>query len=36
MRLGKLAAFGALIRVAQFGLLFWAMCFDISPASRLS
>ena len=28
---GKLAAFGALIGVGQFGLLFWAMRSDISP-----
>src|SRR5438477_9955973 len=28
---GKLAAFGVLIGVGQFGLLFWAMRADISP-----
>jgi O-acetylserine/cysteine efflux transporter len=28
---GKLAAFGALLGVGQFGLLFWAMRSDISP-----
>jgi O-acetylserine/cysteine efflux transporter len=31
MSWGKLAAFGALIGVGQFGLLFWAMRADISP-----
>jgi len=31
MTWGKLAAFGALIGVGQFGLLFWAMRSDISP-----
>jgi O-acetylserine/cysteine efflux transporter len=31
MSWGKLAAFGALIGVGQFGLLFWAMRSDISP-----
>ena len=31
MTWGKLAAFGALIGVGQFGLLFWAMRADISP-----
>src|ERR1700761_1711096 len=31
MRWGKLAAFGVLIGVGQFGLLFWAMRADISP-----
>lgn len=31
MRWGQLAAFGALIGVGQFGLLFWAMRADISP-----
>ena len=31
MSWGKLAAFGVLIGVGQFGLLFWAMRADISP-----
>jgi O-acetylserine/cysteine efflux transporter len=31
MNWGKLAAFGVLIGVGQFGLLFWAMRSDISP-----
>jgi O-acetylserine/cysteine efflux transporter len=31
MSWGRLAAFGALIGVGQFGLLFWAMRSDISP-----
>ena len=31
MTWGKLAAFGVLIGVGQFGLLFWAMRSDISP-----